>query len=263
MNTREQARFDMIKRVGDFGTNNATDFTTPVPPATAVTAGQTQAKQLFDALNTANTGLIALISKNAESQQTGIGTFHGGTTSKTVLRDALLLELKTINRTAAAIAESQHKPDIMDNFRMPHGVSDTTLVAKANAIADAGVPMQTDFVAHGHEKTFANDLRAHITTFEQAGTTQNTGQQSQAGATAGFEPLIVDAMTKVKQLDAFMHNFYKSNAEKLGEWKTASHVERQSKAKKAVGTPSGGKLKTEPATKTTLTGSPTEGLASA
>jgi hypothetical protein len=59
MNAREQARFDMIKRVGTFGTNNATDFTTPVPPAAAVTPGQTQAKELFDNFNTPATGLIA------------------------------------------------------------------------------------------------------------------------------------------------------------------------------------------------------------
>ena len=39
-------------------------------------------------------------------------------------------------------------------------------------------------------------------------------------------------MTAVKQLDAFMHNFYRSNAAKMGEWHTASHVERQAKAKK-------------------------------
>jgi hypothetical protein len=233
MNAREQARFDMIKRVGTFGTNNATDFTTPVAPSPAVTPGQTQAKTIFDALNTANTGLIAKITKNAESQQSGTGTFHGGTTSKAVLRDALMLELKGINRSAAAIAESKHQPDIMEHFRMPHGVSDTTLGSKANAIADAAAPLTNDFVAHGHETTFVADLRAHIAAFDSADTTQNTGQQSQAGATAGFEPLIDDAMTKVKQLDAFMHNFYKSNAEKLGQWKTASHVERQAKTKKA------------------------------
>src|SRR5437764_322215 len=94
MNAREQARFDMIKRVGTFGTNNTSDFTTPVPPAAAVTPGQTQAKQLFDDLNTTATGLIDRIAKNAETQQSGTGTSRGGTTSKTVLRDALFLELK-------------------------------------------------------------------------------------------------------------------------------------------------------------------------
>lgn len=38
-------------------------------------------------------------------------------------------------------------------------------------------------------------------------------------------------MTKVHQLDAFMHNFYRTNATKTGEWHTASHVERQKKKK--------------------------------
>ena len=33
------------------------------------------------------------------------------------------------------------------------------------------------------------------------------------------------------QLDAFMHNFYKTNAAKMGEWHSASHVERQKKKK--------------------------------
>ena len=94
MNAREQARFDMIKRVGDFGTKNATDFATPVPPNVAVTPGQTQAQQLFADLSTANTGLIAKIDKNASAQASGTGSFHGGTTAKSVLRDALMLELR-------------------------------------------------------------------------------------------------------------------------------------------------------------------------
>jgi hypothetical protein len=39
-------------------------------------------------------------------------------------------------------------------------------------------------------------------------------------------------MTKVKQLDTFMHNFHTSTAAKMGEWHTASHIERQAKTKK-------------------------------
>ena len=46
-----------------------------------------------------------------------------------------------------------------------------------------------------------------------------------------------EAMTKLHQLDAFMHNFYKNNAAKLGEWHTASHIERQAKAKKPATPP--------------------------
>lgn len=237
MNAREQARFDMVKRVGTFGTNNASDFNTPAAPAKEVTAGQTQANQLFDDLNRPETGLIARIAKNAQAQQSGTGTARGGTTSKTVLRDALLLELKGINRTVAAIAAEKGKPEIMDKFRMPSGVSDVVLVAKAKAIADAADPMTADFVAYGHETTFAADLHAHIEAFNEAHTTQSTGAQTQAGATEGFGPLLHEAMTKVKQLDAFMHNLHRSSADKMGEWKTASHVERQANKKETPATP--------------------------
>jgi hypothetical protein len=237
MNAREQARFDMLKRVGTFGTNHAQDLTKIIPPRTAVTIGQTQAKQLFDALNTPETGLIDRLGKNAEKQQAGTGTAKGGTTSKTVLRDALFLELRGINRTAAAIAAAQDKPEIMDKFRMPFGVGDAVLVAKAQAIADAAQLMAADFEKYDHAETFVADLRAHIEAFNDAEATQDTGKQTRAGATEGFTPLLQEAMTKVKQLDAFIHNFYKTNAEVMGEWKTASHVERAANKKEEPAKP--------------------------
>jgi hypothetical protein len=81
------------------------------------------------------------------------------------------------------------------------------------------------------------DLQAQVSAFGAADTTQDTGTQTQAGATESFGPLLEEAMTAVKQLDAFIHNFYKSNAAKMGEWHTASHVERQAKAKKPATPP--------------------------
>jgi len=231
MNATEQTRFDMLKRVATFGPNNASDFTTPRPPATKVTAGQTQAKQLFDDLSTPGTGLIDRIAKTAETQQAGIGTARGGTTSRTVLRDALLLEIKGINRTASSIAESQDKPEIMAKFRIPHGESDAILVAKAKAIAEAANGLSADFDLYGHEETFVADFLARVEAFNAAESTQDTGKQTRGGATEGFTPLLRQAMTKVKQLDAFIHNFHRSSAQKLGEWKTASHVERQANKK--------------------------------
>jgi hypothetical protein len=238
MNAREQARFDMLKRVGTFGANHATDFTDPVPPYTKVTPGQTKAKQLLDDLNTPDTGLIDRIQDNAGTQQSGSGTARGGVTSKAVLRDALYLELKGLNRSAAALAAEQGKPDLMDKFRLPHGATDTILVAKAKAIADAAHPLANDFIGLAHEDSFVADLRAHIAAFQSADETKDTGQQSRAGATAEFGPLLDEAMKKVKQLDAIMHNLYRTNAERMGEWLTASHVERQANKKEEPAKPS-------------------------
>jgi hypothetical protein len=230
MNAREQARFDAVQRVGTFGTNNATDFTTPVPPAVAVSAGQTQAKQLFADLNTPDTGLIADCEERGEP---GIWRRHRsqwsdfqGSASQCPVPGA-----KRDQPPAAAIAEDKGKPDIMDNFRMPYGVGEAVLVAKATAIADVAESMAADFVNYGHEATFADDLRAHIAALRGADTLKETGKQVRAGGTESFEPLLKEAMKRVQQLDAFMHNFYKSNAERMGKWKTASHVERQKKKK--------------------------------
>ncbi len=114
---------------------------------------------------------------------------------------------------------------------MPHGVSDITLGGQGGRDRGCGRAGETRFVDYGHSASFADDLRGHITAFEAAEETQDAGQQKESGATAGFGPLLKEAITKVKQLDAFMHNFYKDNAEMMGEWKTASHVERQSKPK--------------------------------
>lgn len=231
MNAREQARFDMLNRVATFGTNNGQDIITPIPPAQAASAAQTQAKQFLDDLSTPTTGLIDRIADNAKNQATGTGQFRSGTTAKEVLRDALFLELKGINRTAAAIAEAQGKPEIMDKFRMPYGVGEAVLIARASSIADAADAMKNDFIALGHSDKFVDELRDHIKAFINADSTQNTGEETQAGATEEFGPLMDEAMIKVKLVDAFVHQFYKSDAEKLGEWKTASHVERQKKKK--------------------------------
>jgi hypothetical protein len=176
------------------------------------------------------------IAKNAETQQTGSGTARGGTTSKTVLRDAVLLELKGINRTAAAIAVSQDKPEIMDKFRIPHGDSDAVLVAKA--IAEAANGMTADFDIYGHEATFVADFLAQIEAFNKAEGTRTPVSKPGPARPMGFAPLLQEAMTKVRQLDAFMHNLYRTNAPKLGEWHVASHIERQAQKKETPAKPS-------------------------
>lgn len=224
MNARDQARFDMLKRVADFGVNNADDFQ-PVPPATQ----PTKAQQLFGEVDAA----IAGLSGAATGQQSGAGDYHAGTTSKAVQRDGLLAEMRGFNRSAAAIATAQNKPEIMDNFRMPHGNNDVVLAAKAQAFADAAEPLQAAFIELEHPANFIAALRQRVTDFENADSAQNTGQQDQSGATASISPVMSDGLMAVKQLDALMHNKYAGSADKLGAWLTASNVERPSAKKPA------------------------------
>lgn len=222
MNAREQVRFDMLKRVADFGKNNADDFK-PVPPA----AQPTKAQKLFGDVDKA----LGDLSDAATGQQSGAGGFHAGTTSKAVQRDGLLAELRAINRSAAAIAAAQNKPEIMDTFRMPHGNNDTVLAAKARAFADAAESLKAAFIELEHPANFIEALRQRVSDFENADSAQNTGQQNRSGATASISPALDAGLTAVKQLDAIMHNKYAGNPEKLAAWLSASNVARPSVAK--------------------------------
>lgn len=239
MNAREQARFDMLKRVGDFGTERVADFV-PVPPSTT----PTKAQVLFTALglttddpDAGSTTLMARVKAATKGQQSGAGAYHGGTTSKEVQRDGLLLDLRGIIKSAGAIAEAQGMPEIMDTFRLPHTNSNEVLAATARAIADKAETMSAAFIELEHPANFVAALRQRVAAFESADSDQNVGQENQQGATASIGPLIQEGLTIVKQLDAIMSNKYRSDAEKMGAWLAASHVERAPASKKKEPTP--------------------------
>jgi hypothetical protein len=79
------------------------------------------------------------------------GGFEEETTAKAVSRHDMEELVRDTNRTAAAIAEDQQKPEIMDRFRMPHGSGDTELKAKAPSMATAigELNLAAEFAAHG------------------------------------------------------------------------------------------------------------------
>jgi hypothetical protein len=228
MNDRDAARYDAMKRTGDFGVENAALFQ-PVPPAT----GPTLAQQLFAALGVStddpdagSTTLMARIKKATTGRQSAAGGFHGGTTSKAVVRDGLVADLRGINRSAEAIALANGTPEILANFPLPYGLNDPALLAQARAVAAAAEPMKAAFIALEHPADFVEALLGRVAEFENADSGQNVGQENQRGATASLGPLIQEGMTILKQLDAIMSNKFRSNAEMMGKWLTASHVER-------------------------------------
>ena len=240
MNARESARFDAFKGASNFGINNLEDF----KPLSGTI--KTKAQELFGALGTVADGEAATAKETVlgnliraiKAQDAGAGDFHGGTTSKSVQRDGLLAVLRGINKSAGAIATADETPEIMDNFRMPHGTNDTVIAARARAFADAATPLQAKFLALEHPADFIEALRQRVVDFENADNEQNTGLQDQVGATAGIDKLIGRGLVILKQLDAMMHNKYAGSPDKLAAWLTASNIQRPSaNAKSAVPAP--------------------------
>ena len=141
----------------------------------------------------------------------------------------------------AAVAEDLKRPEIMDGFRMPHGNNDTELAGTARAfIKSVGdLALHAAFVEHGLEDDFEDALNERITDFEDSQDTQSTAGQESSGAADALDELIKTGMGIRKSLDALVNNLFKGHATVIGEWATASHVERQGtrKAKPAPGTP--------------------------
>jgi hypothetical protein len=232
MNARERARAEQISRVGKFGIDNATDWAPSAPP----TSAETKTAQLYAELNAPTTGVCALLEKFETGQQSGSSDFHEGTTSKSVLRHGIMLDLSEWNETAGAIATAQNKPEIMDGFRVPHGASAETLAAKARANAENAAALAADFIALGYATTFVQDFLDRVKAFEDAKDDKATGLQKQKGSRGGLGATIADGLKIGKQLNVLMKKLYAGTPDKLAAWTTAFHTERvgvSGKSKKA------------------------------
>lgn len=228
MNTRQKTRVDAFKRAKQFGKDNGNDFK-PKPPAT----DPTKAQKLFTELATIIEG-----ADGKHAVQLG-GAVGAATTDKSVLRDALMSDLRSINGSVGYLSEEQKDPAMMDRFRLPDGHNDAELVGKARAFITAieELGLEDQLLALEHDDNFLETLDARIEEFEGADDEQSGALQNQTGATASLPTLISRGLTILKGLNAIAHNKYKGDAAKLGAWKTASHVERTGQKPKAKPAP--------------------------
>ena len=170
---------------------------------------------------------------------------HISATPKSVLIDAVRLDVQNITRTARAIG--QEELGFADYFRPPKTDTDGDVLSAADAILLNLVPAPTDspavvtekaarvakFVAHELPATFVTDLttaRAAVDTAEE-GLDESVG--GGVNATGAVERLCAEAMVEVKFLDAIMHNKFATEADVLREWMSAHHIERLPKGKDA------------------------------
>lgn len=235
MNNRELARTTCFDNMSAFGKAKATALADAAADSDGKKKAKAKARAKFGELDTLNVA----IGKEVAKQQSGGKAV--GTTSRGVLRDALTGDLREWNRTAAAVAEDLKRPKIMDGFRMPHGNNDTELAGRARAfIKSVGdLKLHDAFVEHGLEDDFEDALDERIGDFEDSKDTQSAAGQETTGAADALGELITTGMGIRKSLEALVNNLFKGNATVIGEWATASHVERQG-TRKAKPAPTGG-----------------------
>ena len=228
MNTRQKARVDAFNRSKQFGKDNASDFK-PKLPGNDPTKWQKLQTEL---------GTLIEAAEGKHALQRG-GAVDAATTDKAVLRDALMSDLRTINGSVGYLSEEKKDPAMMERFRLPNAHNDTELVAKARAFltAIAELEIEDELLELEHDENFLETLDARIEEFEGADDSQSGAEQAKSGATASLPTVLSRGLTILKGLNAIANNKYKSDAAKLGAWKTASHVERTNQKPKAKPAP--------------------------
>ena len=124
MNDRQRNQLNRLINVKQFCEDRAADFTnTPPRPGDAKFAE-------------ARTQLAAVITAVTSQQAAqASGNYGQKTMDQAVERQELVELLRTVNRTAQAIALDRAEPGLMDRFRMPGNSNDTMLVAAGREAA--------------------------------------------------------------------------------------------------------------------------------
>jgi len=215
MNDRQRNQLNRLISVKQFCVDHAPSFTnTPAKPGDAKFA-------------TLQTQVIALIPQITAKQATQASGGYGQTTmEQAVERQELVELLRTVNRTASAIALDKNEQGIMDRFRMSAVTNDALLVAvgKAFATAITELSLAADFTEHGYEGDIVADLNAEAQDLEDAEGAQDGALQEQGGATASLPSLLKEGAHAVKCLDVIIKNRFRNDPAVLGAWKIASHV---------------------------------------
>ncbi len=217
MNLKQYRELSRLKTAVQFARDNA-----PIFISESTKAGPSKGQQILAELDS----LIAQITDARVAQVAGAESV--GTMEKNALRASIQGELGRLKSSISYIAAERSTPALKDYFPLRRGINDEELTAHAIGFCDAiaRLGLEFDLVALEHAPGFLEKLRADIAGFVSADARQTSAVQDKAGATASLKPLLDRAKLLLKGLDAIIKNKFKDNAEKLGAWKSAMHLER-------------------------------------
>jgi hypothetical protein len=151
MNGDSTRRYDMLKRVCDFGTGHADAF------PTSSLGGKMFARVV---------AAVAALDEHAAARVSNDGAVRDGARAKSAARDTLRDALGAISGTALALAIDT--PGLGEKFRLRNTRTDQAILNAARAFAQGASAYAAAFVAHGLAPTFRKDLDAAIGGFEAA-----------------------------------------------------------------------------------------------
>lgn len=168
--------------------------------------------------------IIADLRAAGQKQTSGQGEFSGGVDVREATMRELRAFLRYVNRTGRML-DAEH-PGIRATFRLPRGASAEQFLAAARAIELAATELETEFVAAGLPASFLTELAGFIDAFIAATEQKHDGQIARGGSTAELKAKVARGIALAQELDTCTRNHFRGNAEALGAWTIARHIER-------------------------------------
>jgi hypothetical protein len=210
MNDRVRRALDALQRIDSFGTANP-DLATKLP----VTV------ELFADVKAA----ITELGEAGMSRESSTSLGRSETLAKTAVYNEIYADLRIISQTADIL--ERKIPNFPNTFTLPRDkMSTAQLLDKAKAVHADSDAVKAHFIAYGLPEKFREDLQADITALETAAEAQSDAKRTTVGANAAAEDALDAALEARRTLDRILRNHYRSDAQKLAEWLTASRIER-------------------------------------
>jgi hypothetical protein len=169
----------------------------------------------------------------ALGQEGGKRAFHEGVFERIGAVRLLRQDMVAIAEMARSIELSGVDPGISERFRMPSKRTYATMVASAEAFAEAAETAKALFTARGMAATFVDDLEAKIALVGGGEEARAGGLTRQNSGTAGLRIVAKQGMDFVRQLRPMVRARLKDKPALAAAWNLACRVESRS----SVGSP--------------------------
>ncbi len=131
-------------------------------------------------------------------------------------------KLVDINRTGRVLGDISIRP----KFCLPRTRSYPMLIASAKVIIEAARSMEDVFLGAGMRADFLAEIEQLLAAFEEATGQKISGKLGQVEATSALALHARLGLAAATTLDACARNYFRGNAEAMGAWIVARHIER-------------------------------------
>ena len=207
MDNQTTKRYEMLKRVRDFGAAQAAAF-----------AEGSFGRELFATI----AQVVTELDGQTVNRETGRGTAQSIAATKSGVREDLREMILAINRTARVLAFET--PGLENQFRLPRGTNDQALLNAARAFAADAAPLKAAFLKHEMPADFIERLTQLIAGFEKVSTEKASAVGSHVTAKIAMDETVARGLQAVRQLDVVIRNKFNGDPAMLANWTRASHV---------------------------------------